>query len=435
MNKIGLIIVREYLSRVRKKSFIIMSVLGPFIFAALFIVPVWMASTSTDDQKIIQVIDETGMFKGQLEGNKTLYFDFIEEDLLSAKSSLEVNEAFGLLHIPKMGMYDVKAIKLYSYQNPGLSIVNALNWKLQSRIENIRLKESGVSEGVIKNLKKKLKLKTIRLNKAGDESQSNAEATTAAGYIGSFLIYFFIFLYGAQIMRGVIEEKTSRIIEVIIASVKPIELMIGKIVGVAAVGLTQFLIWLLLSFGLVYGVSSFLLNSSDQKAVEQAMLESKVPNADYEVLEQSLMTVSNFDFPLLIGCFLFYFIGGYLFYGSLFAAVGSAVDSDADTQQFMLPITAPLILSVIMMTSILQEPNGSLAFWLSIIPFSSPVVMMMRLPFDVPLWHIVVSMLALCVGFIGTAMIASKIYRIGIFVHGTKVNYRTLWKWLWIRDK
>lgn len=430
MDKIGLIILREYKSRVQKKSFIIMSILGPFIFASLFAIPIWIASTSTEDTKVIQVVDETGLFKSGLESNEMVYFDFLEANIHQAKNSLNDESAFGLLHIPQMGSYGDKQIKLYSNQKPSLAVTRTLDWKLQSRIEQVRLQELGVSDDLMTNLRKKIKLETITLDQAGSESVSDVGATTAVGYVGSFLIYFFIFYYGAQIMRGVTEEKTTRIIEVVIASVKPFELMIGKIIGIAGVGLTQFLIWAMLTIGLVTGVTTFLSGTEEELAHQVSNMQQQAPAMDQAALDHTLSIITSLDYTLLISCFLFYFLAGYLFYGAMFAAVGASVDSDADTQQFMLPITAPLVLSMVMMTAVLQEPHGDLALWLSIIPFTSPIIMMMRLPFDVPAWQILLSMLSLSVGFVMTTFVASKIYRIGIFVHGTKVNYRTIWGWV-----
>lgn len=276
---------------------------------------------------------------------------------------------------------------------------------------------------------------TFNLSQKGKENESSSEASSAIGYISSFLIYFFIFFYGAQIMRGVIEEKTSKVIEVIISSVKPFQLMMGKIIGVGAVGLTQFILWVALSTGIITIATSVILKDANKETIETMVqdqpIKSPVQNADTG--NQIFEALKRVNFPLVIGCFAFYFIGGYLLYGALFAAVGSAVDSDADSQQFMLPITIPLIFSMVIIAAVLKEPHGTLAIWTSMIPFTSPVVMMMRIPFDVPAWQIGLSMLSVIIGFLFTTWFAGRIYRIGIFMHGTKVNYKVLAKWFMMK--
>lgn len=267
------------------------------------------------------------------------------------------------------------------------------------------------------------------------EKASSSGVSSAVGYFASILIYFFVFLYGAQIMRGVLEEKTSRIVEVIISSVKPFQLMTGKIIGIAAVGLTQFLLWVILTIGISSAAGSMFqvdrFSNSQIESTTDGMEEKDVNQA--QQINDIFSALEAIDITKLVLCFIFYFLGGYLLYGGLFAAVGSAVDSDADTQQFMFPISLPLIASIVMLSAIIKDPGGSLAFWMSMIPFSSPVVMMMRIPFGVPLWEILLSMAFLVAGFIFTTWIAGRIYRIGILMHGTKVNYRVLAKWLFMK--
>jgi ABC-2 type transport system permease protein len=257
------------------------------------------------------------------------------------------------------------------------------------------------------------------------------------------LIYFFIFMFGAQVMRGVIEEKTNRIIEVIISSVKPFQLMMGKITGIGLVGLTQFLLWVILTGTIVtIATSSFSMKIKPGAATEQLMpsqakgMSIQLPNAadstkvSGEQSNEVINAIESIDFTVMIGMFLFFFVFGYLLYAALFAAVGSAVDSEADTQQFMLPLTVPLILSIVMAQYVIQEPNGPVAFWFSIIPLTSPVIMMIRIPFGVPYLQIILSMVILVAGFLGATWLAAKIYRTGILMYGKKVSYRELWKWL-----
>ncbi len=438
MNKIGLIIVREYLSRVRKKSFVIMTFLGPILFSSMFIVPMWLATRSSTEEKVIQVIDQAGLFKGEIGARDNTSYSFIDEPLDSAKKALNYNGKFGLLYIPKFDIDDPKGFQFFSTQNPGISVQGDLEWKIKNQIENIKLVNSGLDKEVLDNLKAHVSVQTINLTESGTEKESSAGGATVAGYISAFLIYMFIFMYGAQVMRGIIEEKTSRIIEVVIASVRPFQLMMGKIIGIASVGLTQFVLWVLFSAGIVTAISSFIMQGVDPEQVKQAMESAQAMSPQMtqtqEVFMKSMDVIGQINIPLILACFIFYFLAGYLFYGSLFAAVGSAVDSDADSQQFMFPITIPLILSIVMISVVIKDPHGSLSFWLSVIPFTSPVIMMMRLPFDVEIWEILLSMVMMIGGFIATTWFASRIYRIGIFMHGTKVNYKTLAKWFMMKN-
>jgi ABC-2 type transport system permease protein len=248
------------------------------------------------------------------------------------------------------------------------------------------------------------------------------------GFASTLMIYMFIFLYATQIMRGVIEEKTSRIVEVIISSIKPMQLMMGKIIGIASVGMLQFFIWILLTSIFMIAAAASGILSPDLAGVDPGMMGAEA--IDPSTMALAFGTIQALNLPLILACFVFYFIGGYLMYGALFAAVGAAVDSETDTQQFMLPLTMPMILSFVLATRIMQEPGSDLSFWLSIIPFTSPVSMMMRLPFGVPMWEMALSMTLLVLGFLFTTWLAGRIYRIGILTFGKKVTYRDLWRWI-----
>lgn len=430
MNKIALIISREYLARVKKKSFIIMTLLAPILFGGVMIVPAWLASRG-GDEKIVEVIDESGLFTDKLENSNSVIFQFINKDVEQAKQDLLATEKYGLLYIPKVNLDEPEGIILYSISNPSFDLKRSLERKIKNELENVKLTKSGIAQETIDGLKSTVSLHTINLSDSGDESESNSAAASAIGYASSFLIYMFIFMYGAQIMRGIIEEKTSRIIELMISSVKPFQLMMGKILGIGAVALTQFLLWVVLSTAVISGVSSVLLGDITAKEDDTELVAQveQVPQRDISKVTKFFDALDTINIPFVIGCFIFYFIGGYLLYGSLFAAIGSAVDSDADSQQFMLPITLPLIFSMVMLAAVLNDPHGNLAFWLSIVPFTSPVIMMMRIPFDVPIWQLVVSMISVIGGFLATTWFAGRIYRVGIFMHGTKVNYKVLAKW------
>ncbi len=433
MNKVLLIIKREYLTRVRKKSFIVMTILGPLFFAAVMVIPIWLA-TQEGDEKTIEVLDESGLFENSFTESGNIKYEYINAPLQEAKNKVPGQQQYGLLHIPADALENPAGITFFSEGNPSFDIVLSLERTLKSEIEAIKLTRSGIDKATLATIDTPVRINTINLSGTGEKASSSG-ISSAVGYFAAVLIYFFVFLYGAQIMRGVLEEKTSRIVEVIISSVKPFQLMMGKIIGIAAVGLTQFLLWVILTIGIssVAG-SMFQMDRFTDPQIEtttDGMSEKDINQA--EQISGIFTALEAIDITKLVLCFVFYFLGGYLLYGGLFAAVGSAVDSDADTQQFMFPISLPLIASIVMLSAIIKDPGGTLAFWMSMIPFSSPVVMMMRIPFGVPLWEILLSMAFLVVGFVFTTWIAGRIYRIGILMHGTKVNYKVLAKWLFMK--
>jgi ABC-2 type transport system permease protein len=316
--------------------------------------------------------------------------------------------------------------------------------KLQARLSELQTdkKEPVAVDDLLRSIKTSVDINTMKIGEDGQESKSYTELNMILGMFAGILIYFFIFMFGAQVMRGVIEEKTSRIVEVIISSVKPFQLMMGKIVGVGLVGLTQFLLWVVLTFLIVTIVTSTISPGDSKKSVTEQMMMQKQgmnPAVSEAVSSQKdsgegmnavMEAINSVDFPLMIGTFIFFFIVGYLLYAALFAAIGGAVDSEADTQQFMFPITIPLILSIVMAQYIIRDPDGPVAFWFSIFPLTSPVIMMIRIPFGVPYFQVVLSMVLLLLGFLGTTWLAAKIYRTGILMYGKKISYKELWKWI-----
>lgn len=439
MNKIALIIGREYMSRVRKKSFVIMSLLGPLLFAATMSIVLWV-NTRDGDHRLIQVIDESGLIEGKLESTDETTFQFIEADLEPTKGiMIESEEIFALLYIPRLDIDNPQGIVLYSAQSTGIKLESSIEGKIRSIVEDKKLLNSGIDQMVLDNLSAHIDLQTINLSDDGVESESSGGAAFAAGYLASFLLYMFIFLYGTQIMRGIIEEKTSRIIEVMIASVKPFQLMMGKILGIALVGITQFALWIVISTSLTSLATTLIVGGDAPDGIElmagqETMADEEARAIQQEMVSEVMAAMEQINITALLISFIAYFLGGYLLYGALLAAIGAAVDSDADSQQFMLPVTLPLIFSMLLISVVIQDPHGSLSFWLSIIPFTSPIIMMMRLPFDVPTWEIVLSLSLLVVGFCFTTWVASRVYRIGIFMHGTKVNYKTLAKWFMMKS-
>ena len=444
MNKISLIIKREYLTRVRKRSFIIMTFLGPLLMAALFIVPVYISQLE-GDVKVVGVLDKSGAFESKFTGNDNIHFINLHGPLDSLKQNLLSGDFYALLYIPKSELSLPQNAKLYSTKQPGLQVKEAIKQTMRKEIETLKLEASGIDPEILNSIKSSVNLLTIKLEKGGDEKNSSTELSMAIGFITGLLIYIFIFMYGALVMRGVIEEKTNRIVEVIVSSVKPFQLMMGKIIGVAMVGLTQFVLWIV--FTLII-VSTFLSFYSDEKSAyyqsQMNMTEQiascgisasdRTNNENPAEVSDALATLFDsldaIQFETIILMFLFYFVGGYLLYASLFAAIGSAVDNETDTQQFMLPLTIPLVLSIVLSQFIINNPDGPAAFWMSIFPLTSPVIMMVRLPFGVPWTDVALSMTLLIAGFIGTTWLAGKIYRTGILMYGKKINYRELWKWI-----
>ena len=442
MNKIKLIISREYLTRVKKKSFLVMTILGPILFAAMMIVPTWLATREDTKMRNIAVIDESGFFINKIENTDYLKFDYLENiSIKDIKTSFTESDYYAVLQIPPNINDDLGSIHLFSDKQPSFSIKSHIANSMEKELETQKLKSYGIDENILELIKSDVSIKTIQWADDGEEKESSTEIAMAIGYASGFLIYFFIFLFGAQVMRGVIEEKTSRIVEIIISSARPFQLMMGKIVGIALVGLTQFLLWILLTFLIITGVKTAFFpdlgKENTQEMVTQNLLESgEIPQMesmqtqDLDKFSSILNAAKSVNYTKILGSFIFFFIGGYLLYGSLFAAIGAAVDNETDTQQFMLPITIPLILGIFVMMNVIQNPDSQIAFWFSIIPLTSPIVMMVRLPFDVPAWQLALSMGLLILSFMGTTWLAAKIYRTGILMYGKKVNYKELWKWL-----
>ena len=417
MNKTLLITKREFLVRVKKKSFIIMTLLAPILMASLIIVPVLISET--DQQKrLIGLYEINTNFSEDIKDSENIHFTLFDENQMNdfIKDPLKSNY-YALLKI------DENSFTIFSNQQIGLNLKKSIENQLENISERNNLKSAGIDIKLIEQAQTDIKIETKIITRDGETESSSTEVSIGIGFIAGILIYMFIFMYGTMVMRGVIEEKTNRIVEVIISSVKPFQLMIGKIFGVALVGLTQFVLWVLLTI-LISTVAETLF-------IDQAEVTNNLNSVDQSVFLNELSKLTGgIDLLLIFVSFIFYFLFGYLMYSALFAAVGSAVDAEADTQQFMLPITIPLIFSFILIQPIMDNPDGALAFWMSLVPLTSPIIMMARLPFGVETWQLTLSMLLLIIGFIFTTFIAGKIYRTGILMYGKKISYKELWKWL-----
>ncbi|MDD5571477.1 MAG: ABC transporter permease [Bacteroidales bacterium] len=442
MKKISLIIKREYLTRVRKKSFIIMTILGPILMASLMIVPIFIAQMS-DETKTIAVVDETGLIYNQLPQTDNLKFEYLITDITTAKKIFLNSNYYALLYVPKSIINNQAAYNrpispiLFSGYQPSLNIKMFIANSIKKEFETARLEASGIDPNVLKSIEMKVDITTTLLKESGKkEESSNSEISTALSIFSGILIYMFIFMFGAQVMRGVIEEKTSRVVEVIISSVKPFQLMMGKIIGIAMVGLTQFCLWIILTLIIITFFKFSFPNIFDLGRMQEIISNPQASQMTMQNIDQIekthevLQGIASINFAVMIISFIFFFLGGYLLYAALFAAIGAAVDSEADTQQFMAPITIPLIFSVIMAQFVINNPNGPVAFWLSMIPLTSPVIMMLRIPFGVSYIQVAASAFLLILGFLFTTWFAAKIYRTGILMYGKKINYKELWKWL-----
>jgi len=433
MKKIFLIIKREYLSRVKKKSFLIITFLVPLLFLGMWGGIIALSIQDPSASSTVYVIDDSGLIINDLKDTESLSFEKAIRSADEEKSYLQENQF--LLVIPK-NILESQKLNLLSSQKASIFVQGEISNQVDNILRKILLNNAGIDIQTLDSIQPKVKVTSLEITEQG-EQESNAGVAMGIGMFASIMIYLTLFIYGAQVMRGVIEEKNNRVVEIIISSVKPFQLMLGKIVGIGLVGLTQFLLWIVLSGSLLTVGGLILANQMPDSfsAEELSSVSSSVPNSAAFAQQDSLLsdvqgTLAGIDFPYLISCFLIFFIGGYLLYSALFAAVGSAVDNETETQQFMLPITMPLLFTYVMSFGVLiKDPHGPLAFWLSMIPFTSPIAMMVRVPFGVPLWQLSLSIVLLIGGFILTTWIASRIYRVGILMYGKKASYKELIKW------
>lgn len=442
MNKIWLIIQREFLNRVQKKSFLIATILVPLIFPAIIggLIFIMIKESESAKADTVQVLDESKMFT--FKSNKRFTFVPLDLTLDQAKKVYNETDDFALLYVPKIDINKPEGIAIYTKANPSIEKVGDLESSIENQIHDLKLREYNIDEATLKSLRPKVNLKQFNLSETGEEKSSSAGILYGLGFVLGILIYMFVLIYGIQIMQGVIDEKTSKVVEVIVSSVKPFQLMLGKIIGIASVGLVQFTIWIVLITVLSSGTLAYFGLKMPQKQVMEQVTKQmeKDPEMKQAVDQQNSKVVELLgnwsELPMLkiTIVFVFYFLGGYLLYGALFAAVGSAVDSQQEAQQFQFPVTIPLLIGYLgLFMFILRDPHGSISFWLSVIPFTSPVAMVGRIAFGVPLEELILSMALLIGGFLLTTWVAGRIYRVGILMTGTKVSYKVLAKWFMMK--
>ena len=443
MNKVLLIIQREYMVRVKKKAFIVTTLLVPGLILAFYgiIALIYANSDEINAKHVVNVYDESGIFKHKFHDKKTLLFTDVKGSIAEAKAALKGNHDDFLLVIPA-NFTKKDSVQILSQAKPNFTIKGNIEDQMNAIASGTAMVKAGIDTAKLNSIKSDISISAIEITDKGEKA-SSVGAAYISGVAGAILIYISLFIYGAQVMRGVIEEKTNRIIEVIVSSVKPFQLMLGKIVGVGLVGLTQFLLWITLSTGATMIAGGFFAKDKGPLKTEKTYHAAgqKAPAAAPQTDAPKSPGVQFFDslhtinFGYILGCFLFYFLTGFMLYSALFAAVGSAVDSETETQQFMFPITLPLLFTYILSFSFLiNNPDSSLAFWLSVIPFTAPVAMMVRVPFGVPDWQLAVSAAMMIIGFLFTTWVASRIYRVGILMYGKKTSYKELVKWFFYKE-
>ena len=436
MGKIGIIIAREFNERVRKKSFIITTILMPLLMIGMMAAPTLMMLFAKGEQKELIVLDDSGVIAPQLTGDEELVFKSLECSLEDARADAEV---FGVLWVGADIVDNPNNVKLFTNSSSSVSLESNISSQMESIIEQERLKRYEIDnlEQIIKDVEANVSLTTYR-NDLQEEGKEDEEATSSGvaymlGLVLGMMLYMFLIIYGSMVMTSVIEEKGSRVLDVLVSSVKPFELMMGKILGVASVAVTQIAIWAVLVCGLSAAVLPQLMPEDMMQtieAVEMGTMTSAEAGMDVDMLSAVSLATDPVRLVMMFVWLLLFLVGGFLFYSAMFAAVGSAVDSIQDANQLQTPITVPIILALIMAMSVFNDPGSPLAFWGSIIPFTSPVVMMARIPFGIPTWEIILSLVLLYLSVAAMAWVAGKIYRVGVFMHGKKPTFKELLSWI-----
>lgn len=434
MNKIGLIIRREYFTRVKKRSFIIMTFLGPLLLAAVYIIPILLALHGDNEKRTIAVVDQSHWFERQFTNTENQTFVRLDDISIDSTKRLVQEGVYDIaLFIPETQLNIPSSAVVYSMKQVPMNVEDHIRNVMKNEIQVQKLLASGVDPDILESIKTNVNLSVIRMDEEGGEKETFTEIQFALGMVLAIMIYIFIMLFGGQVMQGVSEEKSSRIVEVIVSSVKPFQLMMGKIIGVSLVAITQFMMWILLT-GAIYVGFSAAMGISHPDAISQGTVMAQEINStnilDNEAVQNVLNIVHSIDFGTVIVSFIVFFLLGYLLYATMFAAIGSIVENNTDSQQFTLPVTVPLIIAMISAIYVVNDPDSSLAVWMSMIPFTSPVVMMVRIPFGIPIWQVVVSAVILAGTFIGMTWVAAKIYRTGILMYGKKLSYKEVFKWL-----
>ena len=436
MSNISIIIQREFNERVRKKSFIITTLLMPLLMVALMAAPALIMQFSRGDEKRIAVIDESGLVAPRLESDEELRFE--PTDLTTEEARRTLTDRFGVLRIGGDILENPSDVKLYANSSSSLSVESSITDQIERILEAEKLKRYNIDnlQQILDEVKTTVTLQTFRNDKSQEE-ETHAQSSTVAtvtGYVLGFILYMFLLIYGQMVMQSVIEEKNNRVLEVMVSSVRPFDLMMGKILGIASVAVVQVAIWGVLICGIGAAVMPHLMPSdvmASAQAMQQGMPDAAAASGMDPEMLQAVAAITDLGYIVRIFvCLLLFVFGGYLFYSAMFAAVGSAVDNVQDASQLQTPITLPIILALLMMFAVIRDPNSQMAFWFSVIPFTSPIVMIVRIPYDIPLWEIALSLAVLYASFVGMVWFAAMIYRVGIFMYGKKPTLGELFKWV-----
>ena len=443
MNKTLIIIGREFGTRVRKKSFLVLTLVVPVLLAGFYAFLMWMLLKDDTQERKIAVVNHSEL-QSPLERINNTVFEYVDTVVAEEEVTdfLKQGDYYAVVWISEAVM-EQPEVPVYSFSQVPMELKNEIASQLRRKIEEIK-KAAVIEEARVPELEEKLaasqtpvQVRTLKVSEeTGEAKESSSEIASALGLIAGMIIYFFIFMYASQVMKGVIEEKTNRIIEVLVSSVKPFQFLLGKIVGVAAVGLVQFLIWVVFGVVLIVAMQAFFLPGLDLDALRQAgstfsdIGGSQLTGEQLAIIQKLAMTIEPFFMLKFLAAFLFYFIGGYLLYASLFAAIGAAVDNETDSQQFLMPLSILLVLGLYIGFAAMKSPESPLVFWSSLIPFTSPIVMLVRMPFGVPGWELLCSMSLLVASFIFFTWLSGRIYRVGILMYGKKVTWKELYKWL-----
>ena len=443
--KLGIIIQREYLNKVKKKSFLLITFLAPILFAGICILPTVIMMGTKEEAKNVGVIDRSGIVLPYLEDNDVTHYIDLGPDAVadSLKANLKAAGVDVLLNISELDL-ESRSVKAdcYSEKPLGMDTGSMIEDRINDAVEAYRIEQSGVEnlEEIMAGVKSNVKLRSYTIDESGKETISESGIYMALSMILGMAIYMFIALFSGMVMSSVIEEKSSRVVEVLVSSVRASELLFGKIIGVALVAITQFLLWILLT-GMLLGVAMGIMGKdkimglmSEDPTLEDSLKAvtdtTSVSAGEPSGMEVVMSTIGNINLAQIGIAFLFFFIFGYLLYASLFAAIGSAVENEGDSSQLQLPITIPLMLGFFVALYAFKAPDSQLVFWFSMIPFTSPIVMLARIPFSVPMWQLVLSIVLLIGTFVACAWASAKIYKVGILMYGKKSTFKDLWKWL-----
>ena len=438
MDKIWIILEREYLERVKKKSFILSTILTPLIFPLFIAITVFVLTTEEKEERVIALLDKNNFIEDstRIRGDIFLHTD---NDISEIQNMIDEGEIYGALEIPKFDIYEPKDLRFYSKNVPSGDLISGIESLVENKIRELKIQDLKLNEESLDKLRTRITMETYSVDKeaegVSDEigvKQSNSDLAFGLGYFNGFLIYMFVFIYGSFILQSVLDEKTSKVVEIIVSSIKPTQLMMGKVLGVGAVAFTQIFIWIILVTSISTFTSMYFgINSYETTQIVQT--EQDVNNSK-EIVKGIYDMFAAVDIKKTVFIFLIYFLGGFFLYGAFFAAIGSAVDNLQDANQFTLPISLPIIASLMFMGIVLNNPEGNASFFLSMFPLTSPILMMARLAFGVPDWQLILSIMILIISVVFALWFAGRIYRVGILTSGSKITYKLIWKWFIMKN-